>query len=195
MPMMDCRDILDAVYNSVKDFYIAHFYSAKVKSRTVNENTVVDESLKTSSTSEPVMESETNNRESDTSTSETVREELERTPESEIMLDIRMELEAKMPYALATVCANLACIDRLYREWKGYDEQQAFSEFYLTVGDDFPLSERFAYPCTMFVSSMMLIDIDEAKSDAFYEKYATLVTQIVSEIPMKNGAIVEKYPY
>lgn len=78
---------------------------------------------------------------------------------------------------------------------RAYDAQTEFSEFVIDVIDEFPLSERFAFPCIMFVSSMILIDIDEDKSDTFYDKYATAVSLITSEIPFECGSTAEKYPY
>ena len=188
MEMLDCRDVLDAVFAQVKDAYVLYFYSAKVKSTSSNENASIDEELKMTAYADPESESV------GTST-ETVKESIEITTDNKILLEIRREMEEKFPYALATVCNNLAKLDRMYRKIKNYDEQPSFSELYLRVGDDFPLSERFVFPCVMFVASMLLIDIDEKKSDAFYDKYATTVTQIVSEMPFECDSTVEKYPY
>ena len=193
--MIDCRDILDAVFINVRGSFIDKFYSSIVKSRTLKESSSVDEDLTRNTTSEPILVTEDNVREAVGETTETVREEVERSMDEDIMLDIRLELEERMPYALASACASLAMLDRKYREIRGEGEQPSFSEFYLEVGDDFPLSERFVFPCVMFVSSMMLLDIDEDKSDSFYEKYALSVTQIVSEMPFEGKGIVERYPY
>lgn len=193
--MIDCKDILDAVYINVKATYIEHLYSKKVKNTTVNESSIVDEALEKTTLNDPLMVTENNNRENMGVTTQKVSEELERMAESEVMIKIRSELEDKIPYALASVCANLASIDRRYREERDLDEQPDFSEFYLEVGDAFPLCERFVFPCVMFVSSMVLIDIDEERSDSFYDKYALSVSQIVSEMPWEMQKTVEKYSY
>lgn len=190
-----CRDIFNAVYVNVRGSFIANRYTSNVKSKTVTESTSEDETLNMTSTSEPKTESNVNSSETSVTVTETVKENIERESEEDVVVDIRMELEEKFPFALGAVCSNLATIDRAYREMKGYEEQGEFSEFSLDIGDVFPLSERFAFPCVMFVSSMVLIDIDEKKSDDFYEKYASSVAQIISEIPFKQSGIVEKYPY
>ena len=195
MAMLDCRDVLDAVFAQVKDTYVLHFYSSKVKSTTSSENASVDEELKMTAFDDPKSENNVNSKESTGSSTETVKETLEFVTDSKTLTNIRYEIEEKFPYALATVCSNLAKLDRMYRQMKNYGEQPSFSEFCLEVGDDFPLCERFVFPCVMFVSSMVLIDIDEKKSDAFYDKYAISLTQIVSEMPYECASTVEKYPY
>lgn len=195
MDVSSCRDIFNAVYVNVRGSFISSRYTANVKSKTVTENASEDESLNKTSTLEPTSEINTDSMEMSATLSETVKENVEREPEEKVVEEIRMELEEKFPYALAAVCANLATVDRAYREQHGLDPQDEFSEFSVDVGDAFPLCERFAFPCVMFVSSMVLIDVDEKKSDDFYEKYASSVTQIVSEMPFQNGKTVEKYPY
>lgn len=195
MAARNCKDIFNAVYNNVKRVYISTLYSSKVKSRTLSETISEDENLKMTATSDPISESNTNSKEIEGATTETVKESVERMEEEAVVAEIRLELEEKFPFALASVCSNLAQLDRKYRALKGYDEQSAFSECYIDLGDTFPLSERFIFSCIMFVCSMVLIDVDEKSSDDFYEKYATSVMQILSEIPGTNKSIVEKYPY
>jgi hypothetical protein len=126
---------------------------------------------------------------------ETIVERVERDSETDVAEKIGEDLEEKFPYVLAAACSNLAAIDREYRKMKGLDEQEKFCEFILETSDAFPLCDRFVYPCIMYVSSMVLIDVNEEKSDDFYEKYASLVSQIVSELPCELTSVVEKYPY
>lgn len=190
-----CRDIFNAVYANVKRSYVERFFTIKVKSKTSTESATEDESLKMNATTDPTSETNTNLKETSGSLTETVRESVERKPENEFVADVRLELEEKFPFALGSVCGNLAALDRRYRAFKGYDEQGEFSEFFIDVVDDFPLSERFIFPCIMYVTSMMLIDVDERCSDDFYDKYASAVSQIDAEIPFESKRIVEKYPY
>lgn len=193
--MMDCRDILDAVYVQVKDSYIAYYYSSDIKSKTVSENNDVSENLKKTETSEPVIETNINTKQSVMDFTETVKSGVERMDESDVRNDIRKSIQEKMPYALGSVCANLALLDRMYRELKGLDKQPNFSEYYLDVGDEFPLSDRFVFPCVMFVSSMVLVDINEKKSDYYYKKYINAAKTVALEIPSEKESVVEKYPY
>ena len=192
---MYCRDILDGVWTHVRDIYVHHFYTTKVKTGTSNENESVDEELKMTGYDDPKSETNINIRESTGVTTETVKETIEREHDDQTLMDIRYELEQKLPYALATVCCDLAELDRMYRKKKTLDLQASFSEYLLDIGDDFPLCDRFFFPCVMFVASMALIDIDDEKSDDFYDKYATSVSQIASELPFECASTVERYPY
>ena len=192
---MDCRDILDAVYVHTKDTYIAKFYTSEVKSKTLSENQDLNENLKKTVLEDPRSETNTNFQESNTDVSETVKSSVERAPESEIKLEIRKVVQEKFPYALASVCCNLAALDKMYRAIKNLNEQPRFCEYILDVGDDFPLSDRFVFPCVMFVCSLVLLDLDEKRSDYFYKRYVKATEEIVSEIPMDTHPIKEKYHY
>lgn len=144
---------------------------------------------------DPKSETNKNIKENTTTSTETVKETIERKHDDQTLMDIRYELEQKLPYALATVCCDLAELDRMYRKMKNLDPQPSFSEHFIDVVDDFPLCERFFFSCVMFVSSMALIDVDEERSDDFYDKYATSVSQITTEIPFECASTVERYPY
>lgn len=194
MGAIECRDILNAVYTYVRGSYISNLFSSKVKSRTASESVNEDEEIRVTNTTEG-SESSTNSLDIVGSNTETVTESVDRMAESEVADKIRMDIDEKFPYALASVCSNLEMIDREYREYRGYEAQPSFSKYVLDPSDEFPLSERFAFSVIMFVSSMVLIDIDEKKSDDFYDKYATSVSEIISELPTKSLGIAEKYPY
>jgi hypothetical protein len=195
MAGVSCRDIFNAVYVNVRESYISKLYSSNVESKTVSEQSSQDENLQMNSTAEPKGETNINTKEIIGSVTQTVRESVERSPLDEVALDIRMDLEERFPYALGAVCENLALLDGEYRKANGLEEQKAFSSFVIDIGDEFPLCEKFAFPCVMFVSSMVLLDIDEKKSDAFYSKYAKAVASVVAQIPCENTLIAEKYPY
>lgn len=195
MTSATCRDIFDAVYVNVKGSFLKNYDYVKVKSKTVSESLTEDENLSTTTISEPKSETNINTTETTASATETVRESVERVEEKDVVADIRKELEEKFPFALGAVCGNLATLDKLYREMRSSEAQPEFSSFFLDITDEFPLSDRFAFPCIMYVNSMVLIDVDEKKSDAFFEKYINTVSQIVAEIPPSATSIAEKYPY
>ena len=195
MAAVECRDIFNAVYTYVRSSYISNLFSSKVKSTTSNESIDESEDLTMTKTSEPASETNVNSREVVGTNTEIVKESVERMDENTVADKIRIDLEEKFPFALASVCSNLATIDREYRKFKSEGEQPKFSEYLIEVTDDFPLADRFVFPAIMYISSMVLIDIDEKRSDDYYDKYASSVTQIVSEIPFENGKVAEKYPY
>ena len=195
MAAVECRDIFNAVYTYVRSSYISNLFSSKVKSTTSNESIDESEDLTMTKTSEPASETNVKSREVVGTNTEIVKESVERMDENTVADKIRIDLEEKFPFALASVCSNLATIDREYRKFKNEGEQPKFSEYLIEVTDDFPLADRFVFPAIMYISSMVLIDIDEKRSDDYYDKYASSVTQIVSEIPFENGKMAEKYPY
>lgn len=197
MVIETCRDIFDAVFLNVKESYIKSRHSSKVKSRTLSESLSEDENLSMSAvtSADPKTETNINSKDVSTTLSETVRESTERDDDDITVARISMELEEKFPYALGAACSDLAYLDELYREEKGMEAQGDFCKFYLDLPDAFPLCEEFGYPCVMFVSSMLLIDVDEERSDDFYERYASAVSKIASRLSYKCGSTVEKYPY
>ena len=195
MEWIECKDIFNAVYTYVKASYISNWFSTKVKSRTVSESSTEDENLTMAKTDDPVGETNVNTKEISETNTETVSESISREEESKVMDQIQLDLEEKFPFALASVCSNLSTIDKEYRKLKGYRLQPKFSEFMIELTEDFPLCERFAFPAIMYVSSMVLMDIDEKRSDDFYDKYATSVSMIISELPSQQLETVEKYPY
>lgn len=190
-----CTDIFDGVLLNVKGAYLARCGSTSVKSRTLSENASSDENSSTASSTAPVTQTRVTSSESGTSVSETVRESVERPKESEVIPDIVLELQEKFPFALGAVCGDLAVLDRLYREAHGYEAQDEFSPFFIDLIDEFPLCDRFAHSCVMYVSSMLLIDVDEDESDLLYEKYIEAVGAIRAELPCTSGETIEKYPY
>ena len=195
MEWVECKDIFNAVYSYVRASYIANWFSSKVKSRTVSESATEEENLAMTKTDEPQGETNVNSKETSGTNTETVSESINREEESEVIDKIQLDIEEKFPFAIASVCSNLAAIDKEYRSLKGYRNQPIFSEHMIEISEDFPLCERFVFPAIMYVSSMVLIDIDEEKSDDFYDKYATSVSEIISELPYQQLKTVEKYPY
>lgn len=195
MSGVDCRDIFNAVYSYVKESYISNLFTSKIKSKTSSKNVNEDENLQKSKNDELNSETQVNSRDTSGTDSETVSESIERTDESKVADKIRLDIEEKLPFALASVCSNLATIDKEYRVSRGYDEQPNFSEYIIEIYDEFPLCDRFVFPSVMYVSSIILMDVDEKRSDDYYDKYATSVSQIISELPSRQLKTIEKYPY
>ena len=195
MAAIDCLDIFDAVYSNTKRSFLQKFDTVKVKSKTFEKSSAEEESLNKPTLSEPVTVTEINNSSVEDSGTETVKESVERVKESDAAIQIRKEIEEKFPYALASACSELEHLDKAYRNLVSDEPQGEFSHYYIDITDTFPLSERFVFPCIMYVSSMMLIDVDEKKSDTFFAKYADCVSSISSQIPFEAEKIAEKYPY
>lgn len=195
MTSVNCLDIFDAVYVNVKRIYLAEYDAIKIKNKTVAESATENERLTKTELAEPVSVTNVNSLEAEGSTTETVRESVEKVKEESVAADIRQEIEEKFPFIMASFCSNLAKLDKLYRELRGDEAQPEFSSCFIDVSDDFPLSARFVFPSIMYASSLVLIDLNEKKSDDFYAKYVDSVSEIANEIGFLSGSTVEKYPY
>lgn len=195
MANVECRDIFNAVYTYVRGSYISNLYSKKVKTTIENSVNTEDRCDESSKDAELAMDLSRYQKEGAKDANISVNEKIEREDESKVADKIRMDIDEKFPFALASVCSNLAVVDKEYRKMKEMDEQPAFSEYILEVDEEFPLADRFVFPAIMYVSSMVLIDVDEKKSDDYYDKYASSVSKIISELHFDMGTTVEKYPY
>ncbi len=193
MSKVTCQDIFNGVYINVKGCYIEKLYSTKKKATTYTKNINEDENHEKVDKSALATVVNIDSLVSDTSYQETVSESLDRKEESEVMSQIRLDLDEKFPYIIASFCSNSSNLDKAYRKYMGLEEQNEFSAYMIEQSEVFPLSERFIYPCVMYVSSMALIDIDEKMSDMFYGKYTTLLSSIAREIPFERLKTVEKY--
>lgn len=193
MSKITCQDIFNGVYINVKGCYIEKLYSTKTKATTYKKNINEDENHEEITKSAVPSVVNIDSLVSDTSYQETVSESLSRKEESEVMAQIRLDLDEKFPYIVASFCSNASALDKAYRKHMDFEEQDEFSAYMIDQTEVFPLSERFVYPCIMYVSSMALMDIDEKKSDAFYDKYASVMSLIEKDIPFECLETVEKY--
>lgn len=189
------RDIFNAVCLTVKRSFLQSCDIVNVKSKTMNSEDSEEENLKKTITVEPQTTIALNTKDISGTVVETVKESVERVDEQTAMADIEREIEEKFPYALGSVCGNLAELDKLYRKAHGREEQVEFSQYFIDVENEFPLCDVFVHPCVMFISSMMLIDVNEKRSDVFYDRYASAVSKIAHEIPPEIKSTVEKYPF
>ena len=151
-----CRDIFNGVYINVRSAYIDALYSVKTKSKVSSKSVSSLENLISNRLDNDQGDKDVRQGEDETLLNETVSERLEREEESEVASKIRSDIEEKFPFAMAFVCSDLSTVDKAYRRWKGLEEQPEFSEIALETTDPFPLSQRFALPCVMFISSMVL---------------------------------------
>ena len=188
-----CKDIFEVIYANVKRSLLESFDVTRVKSRTLEGSASEEGNVRKTTTFEPDAQLQTDSKESSDSVTETVRESVERVQESTVTSDMRAEMEEKFPFMLAAVCSELACLDVAWRRARDLESQPLFSPVFIDVVDEFPLSERFVHPAVMFISSMMLIDVNEKRSDAFYKRYVDAVSKIVSDVPFEVGKTVQKY--
>ncbi len=167
--------------------------TVKVRSKTFSESATEGENSSKCILTDPTSETKTTDLESSGTSTETVRESVERENTTTAEARIRKEMQERFPYALAAACTVLAELDAEYRKWKGEQEQGEISGIYIPLSADFPLSERFVNPTSLYISSLLLIGINEDVSDKFFEKYADDISHIASEIPYISGKTAERY--
>ena len=103
------------------------------------------------------------------------------------------ELAERASYIIAGFCADNAELDRDFRETHTLPAQDSFSEVYLELEEDFPLSSRFSRAAALYTASMLVIDENESLSDSLFEKYCDALSRAVSEIPFAKGKIHDIY--
>lgn len=195
MARLECRDIFEAVYYNVKGIILASLDSVKVKSRTVSESATEDENGSKCTLDNPVTQTTVSEVKSSESSTETVRESVERESGSAVEGRIRLDLQERFPYAMAAVCAVLSQLDKEYRLWRGYDEQGEISGISVPLSEYFPLSDRFASAATLYISSLFLIGVDDGASEKLFGKYTDAVAHISAEIPWECKATARKYRF
>lgn len=190
------QDIFDTAYSYVRELLL----SKRTKSSALAEKTTSEHYYETSEeagskTEEPITTSIEGSKDTVTRLVETTVETTESTLEEGVEATLTQELNERFPFILAAVCGDLSRLDEAYRGMRGDDPQEEFSEFFIDLGDLFPLSERFCFPCAMYVSSMFLIDSDAEASDRFFARYSDSVSEISKQIPFESSGTIERYPY
>ncbi len=97
------------------------------------------------------------------------------------------ELADRASYIIASFCSDNAEMDRDFRETHALPSQASFSEIYLELEENFPLSPRFAKAAALYTASMLILDENETLSDSLFEKYCDALSRAVSEIPYTKG--------
>lgn len=193
--MEDCIQILEAVFLNVQRSYLNRYYFSKHKTESSNVDSVIDEDLNMEGFDDPKSEKSDNTIQKHNTTLKKIDETINVKMDVDTEIEIRLEVEEKFPFAFAAVCTELSILDKRYREYHLLDEQPEFSSCYIDFLDAFPLASRFIPSCIYYITSMLLIDIDEKASDKYYEQFASAVSKIESEMPFELTKTTEVYPY
>ncbi len=86
-------------------------------------------------------------------------------------------------YILASLFAEVASIDKRYRDTFGLPPQPKFQPTYIEASSEFPLCDRFVSAAEFYLASLLVIETDEGISDSFYAKYCESICSITKSIP------------
>lgn len=99
----------------------------------------------------------------------------------------------RAPYIVAAFCCDAAQADRDYRESHGLDDQPSFSEVFIALTADFPLSSRFASAAAYYLAATLIFEEDEERSDNLFAKYCDSLSSAVTETPSRSRKIKNMY--
>ncbi len=99
----------------------------------------------------------------------------------------------RAPYIVAAFCCDAAQADRDFRETHALSAQPSFSEVFLDLSAEFPLSPRFASAAAYYLAAMLIFEEDESRSDSLFAKYCDSLSAAITEIPARLGKIKNMY--
>ena len=99
----------------------------------------------------------------------------------------------RTPYIVAAFCCDAAQADRDYRETHGLGTQPAFSEVFLALSADFPLSSRFVPAAAYYLAATLIFEEDEERSDNLFAKFCDSLSSAVTETPSVSRKIKNMY--
>ncbi|MBQ8431390.1 MAG: hypothetical protein IJX28_00750 [Clostridia bacterium] len=103
------------------------------------------------------------------------------------------DYEDRAGYILATAVTQCAPLDALYRKATGGSAVPLPMGVYLDLDADFPLSDIFSAAVLHYLCAMLVLDENEAMSDAFFEKYTDAIALIQSSLPFVGESITDRY--
>lgn len=105
------------------------------------------------------------------------------------------DYKERSQFLIASWCTELADMDRSYRASVGEAEAPKFSSIILILGEQFPLSERFAPAAAYFLASMLIGEENPEFSDRLYSKYTDAISSLAQEIPASVEPIMDRYGF
>ncbi len=100
----------------------------------------------------------------------------------------------RAPYLLATFLTTCSALDNQYRLSHGREELPPFEGVCVAMDADFLLSAVLAPAAVYYLSSMLVLEENEALSDKLFATYSDLLSQIADALPGRLERIVNKYP-
>ena len=92
----------------------------------------------------------------------------------------------RSPFIMPTFYCEVASIDKKYREAFGLPPQPEFNPTYAELTSEFPFCERFVSAAIFYLSSFLVVDVNEELADTMYERYCDSICSIIKSIPTKS---------
>lgn len=103
------------------------------------------------------------------------------------------DYEERAGYLLAAFCAEAEEINRRYCEATGRSCEEIDIPIYLSLDEEFPLTERFSAAGGAYLSAMLILEEDPDLSDKLFSRYCDMIAAICAEIPMRSYSIADRY--
>ena len=107
------------------------------------------------------------------------------------------DYKERAPYLIAAACTRLSDLDTRIRHAEGKGPSK-FNTVSLSLDVLFPLSDRLSPAVVLYLSSMLILESDEERSDKLYRQYLEAVQCIedaypATEKPGTSHSIIDKY--
>jgi hypothetical protein len=99
----------------------------------------------------------------------------------------------RAPYIIAAFAGEVFEIDKKYRLAHGLAPNEEIDRVYVSFEEDFPLSERFAVPCALYLASILVSDENPELSEDYYDRYCDSISTILSSLPSRSESIKNVY--
>ena len=99
----------------------------------------------------------------------------------------------RAPYIIANFITENAALDDKYRAATGAAPKAASCPVFAADDDEFPLLPRVSPAAQYYLASMLIADEDGERSDGFFDKFCTAMTDIMADIPAVVGRIADVY--
>lgn len=101
----------------------------------------------------------------------------------------------RAPFIIANFISENEALDKQYRVAKGEPAVGATSPVYAAFDETFPLSARFASASQYYLAAMLVSDEDMERSDVYFDRFCTAMSDIISEIPAVCESITDAYGF
>lgn len=92
------------------------------------------------------------------------------------------DYEERAPYLIAAFCSEAQERDKAWRNSLSLEAQSTWNTVFISLDQEFPLSERFASAAAFYVAAMLVVDSDEELSDKLYDRFCDAMSTIDSNI-------------
>ena len=89
----------------------------------------------------------------------------------------------RAPYIIASFASEAIEVDERYRMAHGIEKNAFATTVMIGLDQSFPLSERLASSCALYLASMLIADESPELSEELYEKYCDSISSVCRFLP------------